>query len=215
MKLQVMSLISALALSGQAMAKVEITPYVSIKSNKTTVPSKDDPNLEEQRIDEKQEYGIRGSIKFNSWFGFQLGIGQSTSTSTEKANRIVDTYGKIDLASELNIDTSATDADVRVKETQKLESASLVLDPSFSIFILRIKAGITAMQRDFVKEVKDAADVSITDGPNYLPQSSVGLGIKLTRKIYFLAEYEFLHYAYPTKFEPFERKMTVSMSVDI
>lgn len=202
-------------LSNVASAQFTITPYASIKSNKTIVPDLENPGQEEERIDERQEFGIRAALDLGTLFSFQLGLGQSTSKMTEKAGRVVDTYDKIDLQQELNMSTDDPNKDVRITEVQNVGSASIVFDPSFSVFIFRVKLGITAMQRIFTKEEVDLPTERIEDGPVYLPHSGVGFGIEITPGMYFMAEYELLHYNFPPKGEPFERQLTVSYSIEI
>lgn len=202
-------------LAGVAQAQFVITPYASIKSNKTIVPDLENPGEEEERIDERQEFGLRASLMLGSFFSLELGVGQSKSKMTEKAARIKDTYDKIDLQQELNVSTDDPNKDVRITETQNVGSASLVFDPSFSVFIARLKVGITAMQRIFTKDEVGMPSERIEDGPTYFPHSGVGLGIEITSGMYFMVEYEFLHYNFPPKAEPFERQLTVSYSIEI
>ncbi|MFW7380686.1 MAG: hypothetical protein ACOH5I_17870 [Oligoflexus sp.] len=209
---------AAFLMAGAAQARssgnLSITPYVSIKNNKTIVPNVD-TGEEEERIDERQEYGIRAALRMGKLFKFQMGLGQSKSIKTEKAARIKDTYDKIDLQQELNISTDDPSKDIKITETQNVGNASIVFDPSFSVFIARVKLGITAMQRIFEKEEEGLPSVRKEDGPNYFPHSGVGLGIKVTPRMFFIAEYEFIHYAYPPKAEPFERQLTVSFGLQI
>jgi len=206
---------SLLLAAGVAQAQFVITPYASIKSNKTIVPDLENEGQEEERIDERQEFGLRASLGIGSFFSFQLGLGQSKSKITEKAALIKDTYDKIDLQEELNVSTDDPNKDIRITETQNVGSASLVFDPSFSVFVFRFKLGITALQRIFVKDEVGLPTERLEDGPTYLPHSGVGIGIEVTSGMYFMVEYEFLHYNYPPSAEPFERQLTVSYSMEI
>jgi hypothetical protein len=130
-------------------------------------------------------------------------------------SEVKDEYGKIDFATDLNMDTEQADNEVKLTETQRVGKFSLMLDPSFSIFIMRFKVGVTAMQRIIDKEEMGAEPSSITVGPKYNPHSGFGAGIRFSSRMFFMAEYNFLHYNYPTKIEPFERELAVSYNVSI
>lgn len=201
--------------SSQAWARVTISPYVSIKSTKSVTPGKKDSSTENETIKQRQEYGIQASVSFWKLFKTQLSVGQSQLTTTSKVSEVKDEYGKIDFAQDLNMDTDQPDNEVKIKETQRVGKFSLMLDPSFSIFILRFKVGVTAMQRIIEKEEMGAEPSSITVGPKYNPHSGFGAGIRFSPRMYFMAEYNFFHYNYPTQIEPFERELAVSYNVSI
>jgi hypothetical protein len=201
--------------SSQAWARVTISPYVSIKSTKSVTPGKKDSSTENETIKQRQEYGIQASVSFWKLFKTQLSVGQSQLTTTSKVSEVKDEYGKIDFAQDLNMDTDQPDNEVKIKETQRVGKFSLMLDPSFSIFILRFKVGVTAMQRIIEKEETGAEPSSITVGPKYNPHSGFGAGIRFSPRMYFMAEYNFFHYNYPTQIEPFERELAVSYNVSI
>ncbi|NRA64819.1 MAG: hypothetical protein HRU19_10085 [Pseudobacteriovorax sp.] len=192
---------------------VDIAPYYSIKSTKSVTPGK--KSTETEKIRQREEFGIKASVKFWRLMAFQFSLGQSNLTTTEKVSEVVDEYDEIDFATELDLDTSNPDKDIRIKETQNVGKLSFTLDPSFSIFILRFKLGITARQRIIEKSETGLEDVTITEGPTYKPHSGFGFGVKLTRKMYWMAEYEFYHYKYPPDIEPFERELSVSFGVSI
>ncbi|RZA12750.1 MAG: hypothetical protein EOP10_30880 [Proteobacteria bacterium] len=99
-------------------------------------------------------------------------------------------------------------------ETQRIGKFSLMIDPSFSIFIMRAKIGVTARQRIIEKAEAGRPDQKIEAPITYKPHSGVGVGIKFGPKMYFMAEYEMYHYAAP-KLEPFERELSVSYNVSI
>lgn len=128
---------------------------------------------------------------------------------------MADEYNKIDIAKDLDMDTAQPDNLVKLTETQRVGQFSVMLDPSFSIFILRLKLGITAMQRIITKDELGVGTSTITVGPTYNPHSGVGAGIRFSSNMYFMAEYSFYHYNYPSKVEPFERELTVSYNVSI
>jgi len=204
-----------LLVSSGAWAKVTISPYVSIKSTKSVTPGKKDSSTENETIKQRQEYGIQASVSFWRLFKTQLSVGQSRQTSTSKVSEVKDEYGKIDFATDLNMDTDQPDNEVKLTETQRVGKFSLMLDPSFSIFILRFKVGVTAMQRIIEKEEMGVEPSSITVGPKYNPHSGFGAGIRFSPRMFFMAEYNFFHYNYPTQIEPFERELAVSYNVSI
>ncbi len=206
---------SLLLTSSQAWARLTFAPYVSIKSTKSVTPGKKDSSTENETLKQRQEYGINASLSFWRLFKTQLSVGQSVLTTTSKVSEAKDEYGKIDFAQDLNMDTDQPDNEVKIKETQRVGKFSLLLDPSFSIFILRFKLGVTAMQRIIEKEETDREPTSITVGPKYNPHSGFGAGIRFSPRMYFMAEYNFFHYNYPTEIEPFERELSVSYNVSI
>ncbi|RYZ59149.1 MAG: hypothetical protein EOP07_04965 [Proteobacteria bacterium] len=206
------SLALIVALAPKAFAGVEIAPYVSIKSTKSVTPGKN--NSEDESIKQRQEYGIRATVSFWRLFKTQLSIGQSKSTTTHKTGSAVDEYGEIDYNKDFNMDTSNPDNEMKLTETQRIGKFSLILDPSFSIFIARLKVGITARQRIIDKEEVGRPNESVTEGPTYKPNSGVGLGVRFGPRMYFMAEYEMYHYKYP-KLEPFERELSVSYNVSL
>lgn len=206
---------SFLLVSTGAWAGVTISPYVSIKSTKSVTPGKKDKTTENETIKQKQEYGIQASLSFWRLFKTQLSVGQSKTTTTSKVSEVTDEYGKIDLSKDLNMDTDQPDNEVKLTETQRVGKFSLMLDPSFSIFILRFKVGVTALQRIIEKEEVGVDPSKITVGPTYNPHSGVGAGIRFGPRMYFMAEYNFFHYNYPKNIEPFERELAVSYNVSL
>jgi hypothetical protein len=204
-----------LLVSSHAWAKVTISPYVSIKSTKSVTPGKKDSSTENETIKQRQEYGINASVSFWRVFKTQLSLGQSQLTTTSKVSEAKDEYGKIDFAQDLNMDTDQPDNEVKITETQRVGKFSLLLDPSFSVFILRFKIGVTAMQRIIEKEEMGVEPATLTVGPKYNPHSGFGAGIRFSPRMFFMAEYNFFHYNYPTQIEPFERELSVSYNVTI
>ncbi len=202
-------------MSQSAEARISIAPYYSIKSTKSVNPAKKGETIENEKVNQREEFGLRANIRFWRLLKFQLSVGQSNNTKTEKAVAVEDEYGEIDFQQDLNISVDDPDKDISIKETQNVGKMSFVFDPSFSIFIARFKLGITARQRIITKEEQGLDPVTITEGPTYNPHSGFGAGIRFSPRMYFMIEYEFLHYKYPPDIEPFERTLTASYSVSI
>lgn len=205
-------LILASAMAESAYARVEFAPYVSIKSTKSVTPGK--KGTEDESIKQRQEYGIRASVSFWRLFKTQLSLGQSKTTTTHQTNQAADEYGEVDFSSDFNMDTSDPANTMSLTETQRIGKFSLLLDPSFSIFIMRAKIGVTARQRIIEKAEVGRPDEKLEAPITYKPHSGVGVGVKLGRSMYFMAEYELYHYAAP-KLEPFERELSISYNVSI
>ncbi len=195
-------------------AKIIVSPYVSIRSTKSVNPDKKNKANENETIKQHQEYGMRGLISFWNIFKFQAGAGQSELTTTQKISAAKDDYGEIDYNKDLDMSTDQPDNLIKVKETQRNARVSVILDPSFWIFIMRAKVGVTATQRIVEAEETGKAKVTTTKGPTFKPHSGAGAGIKLGRMAFFMMEYEFFHYKFP-EIEPFERGVTVSFGVNI
>lgn len=213
------SLFAAIAALGMvvgpaAFAGVTISPYVSVKSTKSIKPGKKDKSTETETVKQRQEYGLRGTLSMGRLFGLSLGVGQSKLTTTQKVRDAKDEYGEFDYAEDMNMSTDHPDQEIKVTETQRNAKLTVSFDPSFSIFILRAKAGVTAQQRIIDTEQTDAEPQSKVFGPTYKPHSGFGLGVKLSRKMYAMAEYSFNHYKFP-EIEPFEREVSVSFSISI
>lgn len=210
------------AASTVASAGVTIAPYASVKSTKTKKRNKDDRTKEDEVIKQRNEAGIRGGLSLGSLFKFQVSVGQSKLTTTEKTEDVKDEYGEIDYAADANMDTSNPLNESKIVETQNNGKATLIFDPSFWILFLRAKAGVTARQRivDTETTTFDDAGVGATSskrvmvGPKFGAHSGVGLGIKLGAKAFAVAEYGFEHYKFP-EVEPFERELTVSFGLSI
>lgn len=205
-----------------AHAGFSLAPYASIKSTKTKRRNKEDPTKEDEVIKQRNETGLRGALSLGRLFKLQASVGQSKLTTTQKTDEVRDEYGEIDYEKDANMDTSNPLNEMKIVETQNNAKASLIFDPSFWIFFLRAKAGVTARQRivDTDLTAFDDAGVgtttrtSVTVGPKYGAHSGVGLGIKFGAKVYAVAEYGFEHYNFP-EVEPFERELTVSFGLSI
>jgi len=204
----------ALLYSPVAQAGVTISPYVSIKSTKSVKPQKKDKSKETETIKQRQEAGIRGSLKFWRLFSLSAGVGQSKLTTTEKVQNAKDEYAEIDYEKDLNMSTENPEQEMKVTETQRNAKITVAIDPGFWIFILRAKAGVTAQQRILEAEQDGSDPTSLTFGPTYKPHSGFGFGIRFSRTMYAMAEYSFNHYKFP-EIEPFEREATISFSISL
>lgn len=207
--------------SSLAQARISVEPYVSISSTKEIKPDKAGKNstagsatTETETTKQRTTYGLRGSVGFFRLLKFQLGVGQNQLTTTSKTSQVVDEYGEIDFNKDLDMDTSSPDKEVKVTEIQRKGTATLVVDPGFWIFILRGKAGVVATQREFSKEAQGETPVKYTSPIKYKPVVGGGAGIKLSSRMFFMAEYSLFLYKFPEK-EPFEREVTVSYGVSL
>ena len=200
-------------LSQNCFAKISFAPYFSIRSTKSVNPNKKS-DTETEKIRKREEMGIRFSLSFWRLMKFQLGVGQSKQTLTQKTSEVVDEYDEIDFSSDLDMSTDDPDKEVKTVDTQNRAKLSFIFDPSFSIFIARVKIGITAQQRIMKKEETGAEATTVTKGPTFKPHSGLGFGVRLTPTMYFMAEYSAYHYKFPDV-EPFERQLTVSYSLSI
>jgi hypothetical protein len=197
-----------------AQAGVEISPYVSIKSTKTVKPGAKDKSTENETVAQRKEAGLRAGVAVFSLMKFQVSFGQNELTTTQKTQAAKDEYGQIDYQKDLNMSVDDPSQEIKITETQRNAKASLIIDPSFSIFMLRAKIGVTATQRILASQVTGQEKLTQTFGPTYNPHSGFGAGIRLSPTMYFMAEYNFLHYKFP-KIEPFEREVAVTYSVSL
>jgi len=202
-----------LVLAPSVYAGISVSPYVSIKSTKSIKPQSAGSSSA-SKTKQRQEYGVRGSVSFWRLFSLQVGVGQSTLTTTEKSVDAVDEYDQIDLKKDGDLNTDDPDSEFKMTETQDVAKATVILDPGFWIFIARFKAGVTAKQRTVKVEELGKDAVTIKPGPTYNPHSGFGLGVKLGRTMKFMIESSFEHYKFP-EIEPFEREVSVSFSVNL
>lgn len=205
-------LLLATTIAPSAFARVEFAPYVSIKSTKSVTPGKN--QTEDSSVKQRQEYGLKASVSFWKLFKTSLSVGQSKTTTTHQTNSAVDEYGEVDYSKDFNMDTSDPTNEMKLTETQNVGKFSLMIDPSFSIFIMRAKLGVTARQRIIEKSAIGQPDEKLEAPITYKPHSGVGVGVKFGPRMYFMAEYELYHYAFP-KMEPFERELSISYNVSI
>lgn len=204
----------------KALAGITIEPFASVSSTKQIKPNKagstknQPATTETEVIKQRTTYGVRGSVSFFRLMKFQLGVGQNELATTSKTSQAVDDYGEISYEKDLNMDTSTPDKEVKVTETQRKGTAVLVIDPSFSIFILRAKAGVVATQRALKKEEQNKPAVSYVSPIKYKPTVGAGAGVKFGPRMYFIAEYSLFLYKFPEKL-PFEREVTVTYGVSL
>jgi hypothetical protein len=210
------SLVSSKALAqrgGGGSSRISIDPYVSVSSTKAIKADAKDKSKENETIKQRTTYGVRANVTLlGRFFKFQLGLGQNQLATTQKQSEVKDEFGEIDLQSDLNMSTEEPDKEIKIVETQRIGTASFVLDPSFSIFIMRAKAGVRATQRLFSKEESGQEKVEFEGPITYKPLASAGAGVRLGRTMYFMAEYGFYFYKFPET-EPFEREVSVSYGV--
>lgn len=197
----------------RAFALVSVAPFVSMSSTKTLKPVKNDKTKDQETIKQRTTYGIKGTVGMYSFLKFQLTLGQNQLTTTEKVGNAVDDYGDIDFHKDLNMSTDDPEKDVKTTETQRKGRASLVIDPSFSILILRAEAGVQATQRLFAQKVADQPEQKYTSPITYKPLATIGAGVKIGPRMFAMAEYSFFFYKFP-KTEPFEREATISYGVN-
>lgn len=200
--------------SSEAYSRITFAPYFSIRSTKSVDPSKENKNVENEKVKKRTEYGVRAGLGFWRLFMVNLSLGQSIYEKTEKAQYAADEYDEIDFEEDLNMSTDDPDKDVITKDTQRRLRFSLILDPSFWIFIMRAKIGITATQR--IMELQEAGEPAEKEdtGIVWKPHSGVGVGIRFGPRMYGMIEYGAYHYKFPDV-EPFERELTVSYAIAI
>ncbi|MEN9834364.1 MAG: hypothetical protein RL011_557 [Pseudomonadota bacterium] len=203
----------ALFTAQSAQARVQLSPYVSIRSTSSIKPQTNDKSTERATSKQRQEAGLRGALSFWRLFSLQASVGQSKLTTTSKVQEAKDEYGEIDFAEDMSVSTDNPDNDLKVTETQRNARLSLAIDPGFWIFIVRAKAGVTATQRIIDTEETGKEPVNKTFGPTYKPHAGAGLGLRFSPKFYVMAEYNTFHYAFP-KIEPFEREVAMSFAID-
>ena len=197
-----------------AQAGISIDPYVSIRSTKAIKPVAGNKTQESEQTKQRQEAGVRGSLKFFRLFGLMASVGQSKVTTTAKTQEAKDEYAEIDYAKDLNASTDDPESEIKTTETQRNARLTAFIDPGFWIFILRARAGVTATQRILNVEETGKDKVTKTFGPTYKPHSGFGFGVRFTPRIYAMAEYNFFHYKFP-EIEPFEREVALSFSVSL
>lgn len=201
-------------ISAQAQAGITLSPYVSLRSTKAIKPVANDKSKESSQTQQRQEAGLRGSLKFFRLFGIMASAGQSKLTTTVKTQDAVDEYGEFDYNKDLNVSTNDPESEVKTTETQRNARLTAVFDPGFWIFIMRARLGVTATQRQLEVEETGKDKVTKVFGPTYKPNTGVGFGVKFTSNFYAMAEYNFYHYKFP-EWEPFERELAVSVNISL
>lgn len=210
---KVVTLLGVLVSTNLASAGILFEPYYKVSSTKSIKVDRS-KDQETETIKQREEKGLRAGLSFFSLFKLNLAVGQSFLVTTSTTDTIKDEYDEIDFNKELNTSTAEPGKEVKQKETQNNARVTLVFDPSFWIFIARLKAGITARQR-IVELFQDDVLLSHVDpGITYKPNAGVGVGIKLTPNMYFMIEYGFYFYKFPET-EPFEREATISYGFSI
>lgn len=203
----------AIYASQQAYAGIGVEPYVSI-SEKKSVKSNRTTGLQEETVVQRQEFGLKGYVSFWTLFKLQLSVGQSEVETTQSENEIVDEYGEIDFAADADLSGQTAGVDSTLIETQRRGKFSLVLDPSFSIFIARAYFGVTAVQRIVEVQQEGITLDKVEPDPTYKPHMGFGLGVRLSPRMYAVAEYEFYLYSFP-EMEPFERSLNIGYGISI
>lgn len=212
--LKVLAILSVLAVSSaNAYADVGVEPYISI-SEKKYIKTNRTTNVQEEKVVQRQEYGFKGYVSFWRIFKAQLSLGQSKVSTTESETEMVDEYGEIDFGADADLSGSTPGIDKTVIETQNKGKFSLVFDPGFSIFIARAYAGVTARQRIVEIQEEGVTLDKLEPEPTYKPHMGFGLGVKISPKMYAVAEYEFYLYSFP-EMEPFERSVTLGYGISL
>lgn len=201
-------------ISAQVQAGITLSPYVSLRSTKAVKPVANDKSKETSQTQQRQEAGLRGSIKIFRLFGIMASAGQSKLTTTAKVQDAVDEYGEIDYNNDFNVSTTDPASEMKTTEIQRNARLTAFFDPGFWIFIMRARLGVTATQRQVEVEETGKDRATKIFGPTYKPHTGVGFGIKFTPSFYAMAEYNFFHYKFPA-WQPFEREVAVSLNISL
>lgn len=213
LKLILLSSVFVLFGAVPAYAGITFSPYYSVSSTKSIQPNRSE-GTETEKTTQREEKGIAAGVSFWKLFSLQLSVGQNFKITNTTENEIVDEYGEIDFASEIDTSTRQPGVATKIKDTQNKGKVTLVFDPGFWIFIARLKAGVTATQRITEVFVDDEKVEELRPNPTYKPHAGVGLGVRLSRQIYGMVEYNFFFYKFPET-EPFEREVSVSVAFSI
>lgn len=206
-------LLVSIFFSSVAYARINFEPYYSVSSTKSLKPNRSEGTEEETRK-LREEKGIRASLSFYRLFKLQLSVGQSFNVKTTDSREIVDEYGEINFSDDVNTSTSATVTETKIKDTQNKGKLTLAFDPGFWIFVMRMKAGLTANQR-LVSVHRNGVEIESSTPPiTYKPHAGIGLGVKINPRIYGIIEYSFYFYKFPET-EPFERSASVGFGFSI
>lgn len=198
---------------GSAQAGITVSPYVSVSSTKSIKPNKKD-GTESEKITQRKTAGVQAGVQFWRLFSLKLSVGQSVTTTTQKVSEVKDEYDEINFEKDASVATDNPDNQLKMVETQRRAGLTVVLDPSFWIFIMRAKAGIQATQRLVHVEEAGKAPVDVTPAPTYKPLAGAGLGVRLSSSMSAMIEYNLFFYKFPEK-EPFEREVAVSYTFSI
>ena len=194
-------------------AGILFEPYFSIKSTKSITPKRSS-GTETETVKNREEKGIKAGLSFYRIFRLQASVGQSFLSTTSTTSEIKDDYDEIDFSSEINLNPSSTDQTLVKKEFDNRASLSLLLDSSFSIFIARFKAGVTARQRSIKVTNNNIEVLNKNPAISYKPLASAGLGFRFSYRMYAILEYGFYLYKFPEQ-TPFERDLTLNVGFSI
>lgn len=206
-------LFSVALVAESAFARFGVEPYLSI-SEKKTIKTNKDTGVQEETVVQRQEYGFKGNLSLSKLFKLQLSLGQSEVSTTQSETELVDEYGEIDFAADANLSGRTPGIDATLIETQRKGKFSVVLDPSFSIFLARAYFGVTATQRIVEVQEEGITLDKVEPEPTYNPHMGFGLGVRISPRNYVMAEYEFYLYSYP-EMQPFERSVSIGWGIGI
>lgn len=207
-------LLSLALLAGQATAGVTISPYASVSSTKKIKPNAKTKGTEDEKVEQRQTYGLQASLSIFSLFKIQASAGQNQLTTTTKTQNAADDYEEINYEKDLNMSTDTPDKEVVLTETQRIGRLGIAFDPGFWIFILRAKGGVQATQRIVKLEQQGKPATTTTPPIKYKPYAGAGAGVRLGPRMFFMAEYSIFMYKFPD-YAPFEREVSVSYNVSI
>ena len=194
-----------------AIARVYVSPYVSISSKKKIEPAKAGKAKETSKTAQRTTYGVKAGLSFWRLFNLQLSVGRSKLDKTEKVQDAADEFDEIDYEADLNMATDDPDAFIDTQEITDKARLSLILDPGFWILIARAKVGVQATKRSMTLTQNDVT--TKTEPPiTYKPIAGAGLGVRLTSRMKAMAEYTFVFYKFPET-EPFEREVSISYQI--
>jgi hypothetical protein len=199
---------AAFAFSTPALSWVTFEPYYAVSSTKNIKPDRKS-GTETESITQREEKGLRAGIKIFRLLNLSAQAGQSFTVGTTRQQSITDDYGQIDFNSELETSVRTPGNETKMKETQNRGKVELGINPSFSIFILKAKAGVSARQRIVELSENDTLLSRVEPEPTYTPHAGAGFGIKFSPRMFWLAEYAVNFYKYP-ELEPFERELQIS-----
>lgn len=199
--------------SEQSEARVTFSPYYSVSSDKSIIAKKS-KGTETEKKTFREEKGLKAGISFWKLFGASVSVGQNYKVTTSTESEISDEWGELDYSKDLNTSTSTPGSEKKIKETQNKAKVSVMFDPGFWILIARTKLGVTATQRLVDVYENDVLVSELKPEPTYKPHAGFGLGVKLSRRIKAMIEYDFFFYKFPET-KVFERETSISFSFAI
>lgn len=201
---------STFLFASPALARVSVSPFVSIGSDKKIKP--DETGKDKTETTQRVTYGVNATVSFWRLFGLQLSLGQNRTETETKTGDVVDEWDEIDYKSDLDMSTDDPERDVKITETQRRGRLGVVFDPGFWILVARAKAGVQATQRIIKLQEGNESPVEHIEPITYKPYAGAGLGVKLSPRMQAMAEYHWFFYRFPD-WEPFEREVTVSLNI--